>query len=130
MITLAEEIAWSEIIIQPWRYAYLKTDTQVIGDHFLVSKDADEVTIVTEEKNMDSVNFSQATKRFKLYEIRPVTPFLAVGFIATVTRAIADQELNVLVVSTYSKDYILVKEETSNNAAEALKKLGFKITTL
>jgi hypothetical protein len=49
-----------------------------MGDHFLVSKDADEVTIVTEEKNMDSVNFSEATKRFKLFEIRPVTPFLAV----------------------------------------------------
>jgi hypothetical protein len=76
---------------------------------------------------MDSVNFSEATKRFKLFEIRPVTPFLAVWFLATITRAVADQGLNILVVSTYSKDYILVKDETYTNASEALKWLWFKI---
>ena len=127
MTTLEEEIAWSEIIIQPWRYAYLKTDTQILGDHFLVSKDADEVTIITEEKNIAWVQYTEATKRFILLEIRPKTPFLAVGFLAAVTRAIADQELNILVVSTYSKDYILVKEEWNDKAIVALKGLWFSI---
>ena len=127
MPDLNEEIQLSDVIVHPGRYAYLKTDKQVLGDHFLITKDADEITIVTEENNVNSVEFSEETKWFKLFEIRPHTPFLTVGFIATITKAIADKGLNVLVVSTYSKDYILIKEEHSTQAVEALEELGFKI---
>ena len=70
---------------------------------------------------------SEETKWFKLFEVRPHTPFLAVGFIATITKSIADKGINVLVVSTYSKDYLLIKEEKSNYAIEALRELGFKL---
>jgi len=127
MSELQDEISLSEVIVQPGRYAYLKTDKQVLGDHFLISKDDDEITIVTKEENVSSVEFSAETKWFKLFEIKPHKPFLTVGFIATITRAIADKGLNVLVVSTYSKDYIMVKDEQNGEAIEALKELGFKV---
>ena len=127
MSDLQKEIELSKVIVHPGRYAYLKTDKQILGDHFLISKDDDEVTIVTKESNIVSVDFSEETKWFKLFEIRPHMPFLTVGFIATITQAIADKGLNVLVVSTYSKDYILIKDEDTNEAIEALKRLGFQI---
>lgn len=128
MTNLNDEIQLSEVFVHPGRYAYLQTDKQILGDHFLITKDADEITIVTEEKNIDSINFSKETKRFKLFEIKPNTPFLTVWFIAAITKAIADKGLNVLVVSTYSKDYVLVREETNDQARDALKELWFKIT--
>ncbi|MEI6775138.1 MAG: ACT domain-containing protein [bacterium] len=93
----------------------------------MISKDDDEITIVTKESNVAAVDFSEETKWFKLFEIKPHMPFLTVGFIATITQAIADKGLNVLVVSTYSKDYILIKDEDSTKAIEALKGLGFQI---
>lgn len=130
MSDLNEEIKLSEVIVHPGKYAYLKTNKQVLGDHFLIARDADEITIVTEEKNVSSIDFSEETKWFKLFEIRPNVPFLTVGFIATITKSIADKGLNVLVVSTYSKDYILVKDEKSNQAIDALKELGFKINLI
>jgi len=127
MSDLQKEIQLSKVIIHPWKYAYLKTDKQILGDHFLISKDDDEITIVTKESNVAAVDFSEETKWFKLFEIKPHMPFLTVGFIATITQAIADKGLNVLVVSTYSKDYILIKDEDSTKAIEALKGLGFQI---
>ena len=130
MTNLNEEIQLSEVIVHPGRYAYLKTDKQILGDHFLITQDIDEVTIVTEEKNVDSINFSQETKRFKLFEIKPHIPFLTIWFLATITKAIADKGLNVLVVSTYSKDYVLVRDETNEQASNALKELWFKITSI
>ncbi len=126
--SLQQEISLSKVIVHPGRYAYLKTDKQILGDHFLISKDADEITIITEEKNVDTVNFSEATKWFKLFEIKAHVPFLTVGFIATITQAIAEKGLNVLVVCTYSKDYILIRDEGSNDAIQALKDIGFKVT--
>ena len=78
MTNLNEEIQLSELIVRPGKYAYLQTDKQILGDHFLITKDDDEVTIITEEKNVDAINFSQITKRFKLFEIRANMPFLTV----------------------------------------------------
>ena len=54
-------------------------------------------------------------------------PFVAKGFLAKVTNTIADKGLNVLIVSTFSNDYALVKEETHKIAIEVLKDIGFPI---
>ena len=54
---------------------------------------------------------------------------VAKGFIACVTRAIADRNLNVLVVSTFSKDYVPVREEALAEAVAALRELGFAVSS-
>ena len=87
---------------------------QVLGDYFLIAKDADEVTIISKENNINTVDFFEETKWFTMLEIRPYKPFLTVGFIAAITKSIADRGLNVLVVSTYSKDYILLNYHSLN----------------
>lgn len=100
------------------------------GGHFMVSKDTDEITVVTEEKNLGGLEIVERNKEnYKLIALNVSTPFYAVGFLATVTSAIAKEGMNVLVVSTYSKDYILVKEENILKTEEILLKLGFKKTS-
>ncbi len=85
------------------------------------------MTVVTEEANLFKVKYDKDEKWFKLFEIKVSMPFLAKGFLARVTKAIADEGLNVLVVSTFSKDYILVREESYDQGMEALRKVGFPL---
>ncbi len=124
--TLQEVIQSSEVLVHKGRYAYLKATQEIpLDGHFFVSKDKDEITVVTEEANISKVKYDKDKKWFKLFEIKVSMPFLAKGFLARVTKAVADEGLNVLVVSTFSKDYILVREESYDLGMEALKKVGF-----
>lgn len=59
--------------------------------------------------------------RFNLF-----APFEGVGFIATLAGAIARKGINILCVSAYSCDYILVKEGDLAEAVRALRELGIK----
>ena len=121
----------SRIVVHKERYAYLRaaalTET---GNHFLIARDQDEITVVTEEKNLPMISFKQQVKWFKLVEVRVSKPFDAVGFIARITRAIADCGLDILVVSTFSKDYFLIREKEIDVAVTALRDLGFPISDL
>jgi len=129
MITpnINEIIRTSIVIVHKGRYAYVKTDEVEIGDHFLITKDRDETTVITEEKNLQDMEYDKDVKWFKLVEIRVSAPFVAKGFLAKITKTIADKDLNVLVVSTFSKDYVLVREETWETAIKALEEVGFPI---
>ena len=124
---LDEVIKTSKVILHKGRYAYLKADEFSSDNHFLISKDDDEVTVVTEESNVSNVKYSDDVKWFKLVEIKVSSPFLAKGFLARITKAIADKNLNVLVVSTFSKDYILIREETFEDGLKALEEAGFPV---
>ncbi len=126
-LNLSEIIKSSQVVVHKGRYACLKGKETQLKNHFLVSKDSDEITIVTEEKNVADTNYEKDVKWFKLFEIKVANPFVATGFLAAVTKAIADKGLNLLVVSTFSKDYVLVKEETFETAVEALKEIGFPV---
>lgn len=128
--TLDEVIKSSKVIVHKGRYAYLKAQEITLNNHFLVSQDKDEITVVTEEKNVPNTKYEKDVKWFKLIEIKVSLPFLAKGFLAKVTKTISDKNLNVLVVSTFSKDYILVREETYETAVEALREVGFPVEVL
>lgn len=124
---LQKVIESSKVIVHKGKYAYLKAENANLADHFLITKDKDEITIITEEKNLAKIKYSNEVKWFTLIEIQVSMPFVAKGFLAKITKTIAEKDLNILVVSTFSKDYILVKEETSKIAIEALKEVGFPI---
>lgn len=130
--TLDEVIRSSPVIVHRGRYAYLQVlDTGqdiALKGHFLVSQDKDEITIVTEEKNIPEIGHEQEVKWFKLFEFKVSIPFLAPGFLAKISKTIADRKLNILIVSTFSKDYALIREEHLDVAVHALQEVGFSIT--
>jgi hypothetical protein len=92
-----------------------------------VARDEDEVTVVTEEANVGCIAYDSDVKWFSLIEIRVSLPFVAKGFLAAVTGAIAGKDLNNLVVSTFSKAYFLVREESLQTALGALEEFGFPV---
>lgn len=126
--TLKEFIKSSPAVVQKGRYAYVKVQEAFKGEHFMISKDDDEITIVIEEKNLSNAKYEGIEKWFKLIEFKTAIPFKGVGFLAAITNAIASKGRNVLVVSTFSKDYILIHEEDIEIAGIALKEIGFAVS--
>jgi hypothetical protein len=116
----------SSFRVEEGEYIYAKVKSApVIDKHFLVSKDEDEITVVTKKENLPDLDLIEKNKdTYCLIGLKVSLPFYAVGFLASVTKAIADRGMNVLVVSTYSKDYILVRVEHREKAIEALEELG------
>jgi len=126
-INLVEIIKLSPVVVHKCRYACLKTNEERIKDPFLICKDKDETIIITEEKNIKNTRYEKSEKWFKLFEIKVNLPFQAVGFLAKITKTIAEKRISVLVISTFSKDYILIKEEKYKTAVKALEEIGFSV---
>ncbi len=109
-----------------WIYSKV-SEIPNLDDCFMVSKDEDEVTAVFEKSKADKIQVIEQNKDVrKLIEVRVSAPFYAVGFLAAITGAISGKGCNNLVISTYSKDYIMVTLEHFDKAKQALKELGLK----
>jgi hypothetical protein len=93
----------------------------------MVSKDSDEITVVTKEENLSKLDLIEKNKEFYLLiELRVSIPFYCVGFLAEVANIFSGKDMNILLISTYSKDYIMVRVEFIEKATQALLDLGFK----
>lgn len=117
----------SSYILHEGRYIYAKVKSEPsLNEHFMVSKDNDEITVVTTEEKIEKLDLIERNKDdYALIELKVSIPFYSVGFLATVSSAIAEKGMNILMISTYSKDYILVRQEHSEKAIQTLTALGF-----
>lgn len=93
----------------------------------MVTRDSDEVTIIAEESELCELPVLGHEGGYRLVEIRVAAPFQGVGLLAAVTRALAAAGISVLVVSTYSKDYVLLKDESLGAGLHALTEVGFPV---
>lgn len=126
--SLEDVVRTSLVRIVQGRFAMLKVvELTVPSNCFLVTRDEDEVTAVSEEKTLNTIDYLDVEKWFKLIEIVVSVPFFTVGFIASVTAALAQKGMNVLVISTFSKDYFMVREQNIDVAIESLRELGFPV---
>ncbi len=125
---LKEAIPKSIATVMNGTYVYVKTDkVENSHIHFMVSKDKDEITVVTKKENIKDLNVLKLVGDYKLIEFKPAVPFQTVGFLAKIAEVIANQGMNILIVSTFSKDYIMIKEEELEKGLRALKDTGFPI---
>jgi len=125
---LQEAIPKSIATVMKGTYVYVKTNELQKPDiHFMVSKDKDEITLITKKENISNVKVLELVGDYKLIEFKPAVPFQTVGFLAKIAEVIANQGMNILIVSTFSKDYIMIKEECCEKGLQALKNTGFPI---
>jgi hypothetical protein len=108
-------------------YVYAKVSTfPTNGNHFLVTQDADEITVITTASRLGELALVERNKDdYRLIALNVSVPFYSVGFLATVGDAFASQQMNVLFVSTYSKDYVLIRSDLIKKGEEILLNLGF-----
>lgn len=125
---LEKIIRKSNYEVIPGRFIYAKVSSiPKKGNHFMVSQDKDEITVVTTEDKLNDVQLIERNKdNYSLIALNVSVPFYSVGLLAVVSDAIAQQKMDILIISTYSKDYILIKDDQIDKARSALNKLGFE----
>lgn len=64
---------------------------------------------------------AQARGHWRMIRFDTVLDFSVVGFIAEISRALAEADISILSISTYSTDAVLVQESQFNAAVMAVK---------
>ncbi len=93
---------------------------------FALINDGKEITVVAEEEKLPKgLEGLEVEKDFRVITFETVLPFDTVGFIARISRALAEKNIPILVFSSYSTDHILVKTRDLQQAVKTLHELGF-----
>jgi hypothetical protein len=96
-------------------------------DAFTTVIDKNEITLVIEQGKINKKEVIAIEKDWKVLTFDMVLPFGLVGFLATVSKALADEGIGIYVISAYSTDHILIKEKDLGRAEKKLRKLGCKV---
>jgi len=119
-------ISQSDFDVIDGRFVYTKVSSRpTTGEHFMVTEDGDEITVVTQEGKIGQLDLIERNKdTYSLIALNVSVPFYSVGFLAEVSKAIAEKGVNILLVSTYSKDYVMVKENKLDSTRKILLSMG------
>lgn len=92
---------------------------------FMIFKDKYEITLLLDETDFAGIRNNLENAKietgFRLLTFEIVLDFNVFGFLAEITRILAEAEIPVVALSAFSRDHILIKQE---NLAKALKVLS------
>jgi len=108
-------------------YAVCRTDHNHPGA-FATIQDETETTVVLKQDDVDAVDASEVESGWKRLTFEMDLPFELIGFLSTVASALAEVDISVFVISTYSTDHVFVKEDDLDDAVFKLENLGCKVT--
>jgi len=108
-------------------YAVCRTDQNHPGA-FATIQDETETTVVLKQDDVDAVDASAVESGWKRLTFEMDLPFELVGFLATIASALAEVDISVFVISTYSTDHVFVKEDELAAAVRRLENLGCEVT--
>ena len=86
--------------------------------------DKNEITVIIEQSKYNDEDIIEVEKDWKILTFDMVSPFELVGFLAKVSKVLADEKIPIFAISAYSTDHILVKEKDLARVEEKLKELG------
>ena len=92
---------------------------------FAVITDGAEITVVAEIDHRLTV--LEEEKPFRIISFDTKMPFDLIGFLAYITKLLADQNISLFAISSFSTDHILMKEAYLSKAIEVLKDAKVKI---
>lgn len=92
---------------------------------FMIFRDKFETTLLLDEIDFGTlrhaVRDAKIERNFRLLTFDIELDFSVVGFLAEISRILAEAEISIVAVSTFSRDHLLIKQE---DLANALKVLG------
>lgn len=107
-------------------FAVLKAK-RPLPDAFAVVRDRNETTVVIDQSRVKDGDAVETERGWKILTFDAVLPFELVGFLARVSRALADEGISIFTISAYSTDHILVKEKDLPRAVKKLESLGCSV---
>lgn len=130
MSSLEEAIRKSPAIVHREPYTVAKVRRPPVqGDHFAVFMDESETTVITRESQLQRCEVLDVEQPFALIEFRVSVPFQAPGFLARICGCLGACGINVLVYSTFSRDYVLVRYDDLDVTVRVLREAGFTVTS-
>ena len=110
------------------KFAIVKS-RKPLPDSFAVIKDKNEITAIIgqSEINKNKKHIIKIDKNWKIITFDMILPFGLVGFLAKISKILADEKISIFVISAYSTDHILIKEKDSSKAINRSKSIGLKI---
>ena len=91
-----------------------------------VSKTDEELSLVCLTQKVP-VNTTEREDGWKAFRIQGILDFSLIGILAKLSGILAEHEIGIFVISTYNTDYVLVKENSYEDAAKALSNAGYVI---
>jgi len=92
---------------------------------FMIFKDKFETTLLLDEIDFETIRYAirdaKTERNFRLLTFEIVLDFSVVGFLAEISRILAEADISIVAVSSFSRDHLLVKQD---DLAKALKVLG------
>ncbi|ELY86235.1 ACT domain-containing protein [Natrialba taiwanensis] len=122
-----EFLQGSTVRISEETYAVCRTD-QGHPAAFATIEDETETTVVVEHDDVSSIDASAVESGWKRLTFEMNLPFELVGFLATVATALAETDVSVFVLSSYTTDHVFVKENDLDAAVPQLEQLGCDVT--
>ncbi|HEV2667075.1 MAG TPA: ACT domain-containing protein [Blastocatellia bacterium] len=96
-----------------------------VGNFVSLTRDKEEITLVVAEETWHKLapHFPGAVAQEgrRLIRFDTVLDFSVVGFIAEISRALAEADISILSISTYRTDAVLVHESRFDDAVNAIK---------
>jgi hypothetical protein len=98
---------------------------------FMIFRDKWEVTMLVDEIDFKTIRFAirdaKVEGNFRLLSFDIELDFDTVGFLAHISKILAEADVSIVALSAFSRDHILIKQE---DLAKALKVLGNHIAEL
>jgi len=114
--------------IKVWKgdFAVVKSK-KVYPEAFVNIKDKSELTVIIDQTKLNEKDVIKSEKDWKLITFNVVLDFSLIGFISKISSALAEANISIFVVSSYSTDHILVKKKDLNKTIEILRELEVKL---
>ena len=96
------------------------------GAGFLtVSRTEDELSLVGPSEQIQGMD--KIESGWTAFKVHGPFAFDETGIVAELSRILAEREIGIFVISTFDTDYILVKQENADSAAQAWASAGHEI---
>ena len=124
---LAKVIQSSWFTLEKGIYVYTKVkEVRSPEKHLIVTRDADEITVVTELSNLSSLgDYERNPDNWLLLNIKCGNPFYCEGFLAAIASVFASKGIDITLTSTYTNDYVMVQEQNIEQSIHLLTSIGF-----
>ncbi len=94
------------------------------GDFYSITRTVEELSLVCLQKIVPEG--TRCEKGFRSIKVEGPLDFALVGVLASLTEALAQEEISILAISTFDTDYLLVKEAQVDRAVQKLSQAGHR----
>ncbi|MEA5389203.1 ACT domain-containing protein [Haloarculaceae archaeon H-GB11] len=95
---------------------------------FATITDDTETTVVVEQDELDTLDADAVERGWKRLTFEMELPFELVGFLAAVATSLAEADVSVFVLSSYSTDHVFVQAVDIDPAVSKLDTLGCTVS--